>query len=101
MHWIYQITAASHPRVLLQIVEFLKAHPLVIRSLDVALLHQSAKIDIAVEADSPLAHRLHAELPHQPNVHHVELLAGHPPAVDAVQSPVQSIRRTTKANRSL
>ena len=100
MHWTYQITAASHPRVLLQLVQFFEEQSLVISALDVALHHQSAKINLTVEAESALAHRLHAELPQQPHVRQVELLAAQPCAVGAGQSRAPAVRRSAKANRS-
>jgi acetolactate synthase small subunit len=90
MHWIYQITAASKPHVLPRLVQFFAEQSLAIRSLDVALLHQSAQIKIAVETEPEVAHRLQDKLAQQAEVRQVELITGHPPA------PAKTQRQRTR-----
>jgi hypothetical protein len=80
MHWTYQITAVSQPRVLPRLVHLFEQEPLVIHSVDLALLDRSVKISISVEADPGLARHLQARLYHQADVQDVELLAGPSPA---------------------
>ena len=96
MHWTYRITAASKPRVLPQLVQLFAERSLAIRSLGVALLHQSAEIHIAVEADSESAHHLKAKLDHQADVREVELTLGQQPA--AAKTPHQRTRTPTTAS---
>jgi acetolactate synthase small subunit len=96
MHWTYRITAASKPRVLPQLVQLFAERSLAIRSLGVALLHQSAEIHITVQADADLAHRLKTELDHQADVREVELTLGQQPA--AAKAPHQRTRTPTTAS---
>jgi acetolactate synthase regulatory subunit len=96
MHWTYRITAASKPRVLPRLVQVFAEQSLAIRSLDVALLHQSAEINIAVEADSESAHRLKTTLDHQADVRQVELTLGQAPT--AAKAQRQRTRTPTNAS---
>lgn len=96
MHWTYRITAASKPRVLPRLVQLFAERSLTIRSLGVALLHQSAEIHITVQTDSDIAHRLKAELDHEADVREVELTLGQQPA--AAKTPHQRIRTPTTAS---
>lgn len=96
MHWTYRITAASKPRVLPRLVQLFAEQSLAIRALDVALLHQSAQIDIAVETGSEGAHRMKAALDHQADVRLVELTAGQAPT--AAKMPRQRTRTPTNAS---
>ncbi len=96
MHWTYQITAASKPRVLPHLVQLFAEQSLAIRALDVALLHQSAKITITVAADAELAHRLKAKLGDQADVRQVELTAGQAPT--AAKTQRQRTRTPTNAS---
>jgi acetolactate synthase regulatory subunit len=96
MHWTYQITAASKPRVLPRLVQLFAEQSLAIRALDVALLHQSAQINITVETDSELAQHLKAKLGHQADVRQVELTVGQAPA--APKMPRQRTRTPPTAS---
>jgi acetolactate synthase regulatory subunit len=76
MEWTYQITAASKPKVLMRLVQVFDQQSLVIRSLELALLDNSVKINLTVDADTALAHRIQAKLYHQLDIQNVDLLAG-------------------------
>jgi acetolactate synthase regulatory subunit len=91
MHWTYQITAASQPRVLPRLVRLFEQQPLVIRAVDLALLDRSVKISISVDAEPELARHLQARLYHQDDVQHVELLAGPPAATAPKKRPAQRV----------
>jgi acetolactate synthase small subunit len=76
MEWTYQITAASRPRVLMRLVQIFEQQSLVIRSLDLALLDNLVKINLTVEVEAALAHRIQAKLYHQLDIQEVDLIAG-------------------------
>ena len=76
MKWIYQITAASRPRVLMRLVQLFDQQSLVIRSLELALLDNRVRINLTVEVERELALRLQAKLYHQTDIENVDLLAG-------------------------
>ena len=76
MKWIYQITAASKPRVLMRLVQLFDQQSLVIRSLEPALLDNRVRISLTVEVERELALRLQAKLYHQMDIENVDLLAG-------------------------
>jgi len=76
MKWIYQITAASKPRVLMRLVQLFDQQSLVIRSLELALLDNRVRISLTVEVERELALRLQAKLYHQMDIENVDLLAG-------------------------
>jgi hypothetical protein len=73
MEWTYQITAASKPRVLMRLVQLFEQQSLVIRSLELALLDSLVKINLTVEVESALAHRIQAKLYHQLDIQEVDL----------------------------
>jgi acetolactate synthase regulatory subunit len=75
MEWTYQITAASKPRVLMRLVQLFDQQSLVIRSLELALLDNRVKINLTVDADTALAHRIQAKLYHQLDIQEVDLMA--------------------------
>jgi len=75
MEWTYQITAASKPRVLMRLVQLFDQQSLVIRTLELALLDNSVKINLTVDADAALAHRIQAKLYHQLDIQEVDLVA--------------------------
>jgi glycine cleavage system regulatory protein len=75
MEWTYQITAASRPRVLMRLVQLFDQQSLVIRSLELALLDNRVKINLTVDADAALAHRIQAKLYHQLDIQEVDLVA--------------------------
>jgi len=75
MEWTYQITAASRPRVLMRLVQLFDQQSLVIRSLELALLDNRVKINLTVDTDTALAHRIQAKLYHQLDIQEVDLLA--------------------------
>jgi hypothetical protein len=76
MQWTYRITAASRPRVLMRLVQVFEQQSLAIRSLELALLDNRVKINLTVEVESALAHRIQAKLYHQLDIHQVDLMAG-------------------------
>ncbi len=86
MHWRYQITAASQPRVLPRLIQLFEQQLLVIRAPDLALGDRSVTTNITVEADSELAQRLQAKLYHQIDVQQVELIPAQPAAARTVKS---------------
>jgi acetolactate synthase regulatory subunit len=77
MQWTYQITAASRPRVLMRLVQLFEQQSLVISDLNLALLDNLVKINLTVEVETALAHRIHAKLYHQLDIREVELISGH------------------------
>jgi acetolactate synthase regulatory subunit len=75
MQWTYQITADSRPRVLPRLVQLFEQQSLTIRSLELALLDNFVKINLTVDVDSALAHRLQAKLYQQIDIRTVELIS--------------------------
>ena len=78
MQWTYQITAASRPRVLMRLVQLFDQQSLVIQTLQLALLDNRVQINIIIDTEPELAHRLQAKLYHQVDIQNVELLPNTP-----------------------
>ncbi len=76
MEWIYKISAAARPRVLMRIAQLFDQQLVPIR---VCLLEERGgllDIAITVEVEQELAQRIHAKLYHHVDLLSVDLVAG-------------------------